>query len=122
MPEQIALIEVPLIDASDRKGAALVHDIGEGRVLGRPARFLLTANYSRVEVLVDRRVYTISLSELLEGALKAIESDMRAKIAGRALAVHGDRPESQTTLAVEELYCGTSKPEARAARDVEASQ
>lgn len=97
MPEQIALLELPLIDASDRKAMSMVHDIGEGTVLGRPAKFRLTCNYSRIEVWVDMRVYTISLRELLEAALKAIEDEMRAKVQARALAVHGD-PQTETEL------------------------
>ncbi|MBR3371192.1 MAG: hypothetical protein IKG52_11250 [Rhodobacteraceae bacterium] len=97
MAEQIALLELALIDASDRKAMSMVHDIGEGTVLGRPAKFRLTCNFSRIEVWVDKRVYTISLRELLEGAQKAIEDEMRAKLQARALAVHGD-PQAETEL------------------------
>lgn len=89
MPEQIALLELPLIDASDRKAMSMVHDIGEGKVLSRPAKFRLTCNYSRIEVWVDERVFTVSITDLLEKALHAIEADVDAKTAARALAVHG---------------------------------
>ncbi|WP_296639149.1 hypothetical protein [Roseinatronobacter sp.] len=122
MPEQIALIEVPLIDASDRNTMSLVHDIGEGQVLGRPAKFRLTAQAHQVEVHVDRRVYTISVRELLEGALHAIEGDMRAKVKARALAVHGNPAETDATRAARAMFDGSTKPLERAARDAEAGQ
>jgi|GEM_PF-2683438 len=89
MPEQIALLEIPLIDASDRKAMSMVLDIGEGTVLGRPAKFRMTVNASRIEVWVDKSVYTISVHDLLEKSLHAIEADITAKAAARALAVHG---------------------------------
>lgn len=123
MPEQIALIEVAIVDISDRKTSALAHDIGLGDVLGRSAKFRLTTGTApRLEVHVDRSVYMISVSALLLDAVSAIEDDITAKVKARALAVHGNRPKSQTTLAVEALYRGTSKPANRAARDAEADQ
>ncbi|SUZ33960.1 hypothetical protein ROE7235_03741 [Roseibaca ekhonensis] len=106
MPEQIALIEAALIDASDRKSLSMVHDIGEGEVLGRPAKFRLTVQAHQIEVWVDRRVYTISLRELLEQALLAIEGDMRAKVKARALAVHGSPAETDATRVARALFGG----------------
>jgi hypothetical protein len=123
MPEQIALIEVALIDVSDRNTTALAHAIGEGEVLGRRAKFRLTEGATpRVEVHVDKNVFAISLSEMILGAVSAIEADITAKVKARALAVHGDRPKSQTTLAVEALYRGTSKPADGAQSDAQACQ
>ncbi len=92
MPEQTALIEVPLIDASDRRSMSLVQELGEGKVLGRPAKFMLTTNASRIEVWVDKRVFTISVRDLLERSVAAIEADLTARIKERALAVHGTPP------------------------------
>lgn len=92
MPEQIALLEIPLVDASDRKTMTLVSEVGEGRVLGRPAKFMLTTNASRIEIWVDKRIFTISVADLLEKSVTSIEAALMARIADRAFAVHGTPP------------------------------
>lgn len=92
MPEQIALLEVPLIDASDRKTLTMVSELGEGKVLGRPAKFMLTVDGARIEIWVDKRIFTISVNDLLERSVAAIEAELQTRNAERALAVHGTPP------------------------------
>lgn len=92
MPEQIALIEVPLIDASDRETMTMVSQLGEGKVLGRPAKFMLTVNGARIEIWVDKRIFTLSVNDLLERSVAAIETELTERNSERALAVYGTPP------------------------------
>lgn len=104
MPEQIALLELPLIDASDRKSLTMVSQLGEGKVLGRPAKFQLTVNGSRIEIWVEKRVFTISVNDLLERSVAAIEAELKARITERALAVHGTPPYPPAAKAARALF------------------
>ena len=103
MPDQIVLIEVPVIDASDRTSMSMVHDFGDAEVLGRPAKLYLTVQGHRLEIKVDKRVYTVSLRDLMAQAVAAVEADLRAKVAARALANHG-RPDSAAAQAAQAIF------------------
>jgi hypothetical protein len=103
MPEQIALLEVSLIDASDRTSLSMVHEFGDAQVLGRPAKLYLTVQGHRLEIKVDKRVYTVSVRDLMAQAVAAVEADLRAKVAARALAAHGS-PDSAAAQAVRAVF------------------
>lgn len=104
MPEQIAILELPLIDASDRKTLTMVSELGEGKVLGRPAKFKLTVNGSRIEIWVEKRIFTISVNDLLERSVAAFEAELKARITERALAVHGTPPYPPAAKAARALF------------------
>lgn len=89
MTDQIALLEIPLCDVTKRTSTSMVSKIGEGEVLGQPAKMFITTNCRRLEVWSVGRIYSIDIAELLDLAATAIEADLCAKSAARALAVHG---------------------------------
>ncbi|WP_322895200.1 MULTISPECIES: hypothetical protein [unclassified Yoonia] len=89
MSDQIALLEIPICDVTQRTSSALVTKIGEGEVMGQPAKLFITSHCHRLEVWSVGRIYSIEIADLFGLAAKAIEADLLAKCAARALAVHG---------------------------------
>lgn len=105
MPEQIALLEIPLIDVSDRDAHTMVSELRPAKdVLGHQARCMLTVNGARIEIWVEKRRYAISVEDLLEKSIASIEATLLARIKARALAVHGTPPYPPAAQAARALF------------------
>ena len=100
MPEQIALIEVPVRDISDRRSHRLVATLGELEVLGQRCQVMTTGQH--LEFWVARRRFEVSLEDLAATVAAAITGHLKGEIIARVTGAP---------------YDGQSKPLARAARD-----
>lgn len=95
MTREIARIETPLSDITDRSGRRLVEELGRVEILGKPCKLMWGGGH--LEFWTHGRRYQICMDDLFATAGFAIERDLTGDIARRVLAARGVEPASDTT-------------------------
>ena len=94
MPDQIALIEVPVRDITDARSLRLVYEIDRLDVLGNRCQVMGAGRH--LEFWVGDRHFEVSLEQLVQAAGAAITAHLRSEVASRVLAARREAGAART--------------------------
>jgi hypothetical protein len=108
MPDQIALIEVPVYETTGERGPHVLHEIAAFEILGTRCHAHLGADGDILDLSIGTRRFAVSLLDIAATAALAVEAHLRTEIRDRIIA----RRAAPTGP-------GMTKPLERARRDAE---
>ncbi|WP_333827733.1 hypothetical protein [Pararhodobacter sp.] len=86
MPEQVALIEVPVYETTGTPGPHVLHDLCRFEILGTLCHVRTSGDGDTLDLTVGSRRFAISVMDLAATAALSVEAHLRGEIQARILA------------------------------------
>lgn len=86
MPEQIALIEVPVYETSGTPRPHLLEDLTRFEIFGTLCHVRITADGDMLDLTIGQRRFAVSVLDLAAAAALSVEAHLRGEIQSRILA------------------------------------
>jgi len=104
MVDQVALVEVPVYEATGTKGPRVLHDLCRFEILGTLCHVRTSSEGDILDLSVGHRRFVISLLDLAATAALSVEAHLRGEIQARILA---DRASADPERALAEHHFGS---------------
>lgn len=86
MPEQVAMIEIPVHETTGETGPRVLYDLCRFDLLGTSCHVRSSAEGDILDLSIGRRRFAVSLLDLAATAALAVEAHLRGEIRARIIA------------------------------------